>query len=564
MEKSDFKNRVFLPVIDLLVVVFLVSSMIYFIVKAHANNLAYPISDHWTIGVTGSDGFEEYRDVDLDNYNLTRSLGRVGRISLSRVFQTDELNRTTLRVYLMASDVKVFLDGSIIYDSLREHGHGLGKGRGYAFIEVPFRSTASRITISVSARDDVGLLAVPDIKLTNSERAYAYFIHEDWVGILVSIFIFVFGAVISVLSSAFIRLNPDYARLLDVGVFSVLAGIWLMSNQNVPLLFGMDPERNSAMGYMAILVAFLPLLSLNLRVRSLAQHDVTFLQRIIYMNMAVAVLLMVLHFSGIISFVLSVPVIHIMYIVNCFAIITIGVGKYRDMSIEEKIYHFSFIVIILAGFVYIALYYMRVLFRILPMNYSEFWFPLFTFAFVVSQIIVYLVHIYGMLMNQAQESALRHLAYNDALTGLYNRAHAEEAFAGLDDGMDPYAFINIDLNGLKKINDDCGHAQGDVFIASFGKILKEVFEKAGTCVRMGGDEFLVIISSEYIDKIDDLIKQMVEKEAEVSENMPFEVDAAYGVAKSIEFESPVAEHLYSLADERMYEMKVASKKARED
>ena len=83
-------------------------------------------------------------------------------------------------------------------------------------------------------------------------------------------------------------------------------------------------------------------------------------------------------------------------------------------------------------------------------------------------------------------------------------------------------------------------------------------------MRMGGDEFLVIMPDMHIAKLDGLIEEMEKKEREESRHMSFEIDAAYGVAKSSEMEKPVAEQLYSIADQRMYEMKVASKKARED
>ncbi len=562
MEKESIKNRVILPIIDFLVVAFLIGSMSYFIVSVRATDLSYPISDNWDVAFIDDAGYRRLGSVNLDEFNFTRDYGRVKSMSLSRRFGGDELEYSTLRVYLMAADVRVFLDGNVIYSSMDEDGR-LNDGRGYAFVDIPYRSSGGAITVSVTARDEMGLLAIPEIALTPSAKSYAFYVHENWPGILVSIFILMFGIVVSVLSAVFRRLNTDYARVYEVGMFSIFGGIWLLSSLNVPLLFGMDPAKNSTIGYIAVSVVFLPLLSLDIRTRSaFSARDEGIIKKVIYINMIVAVILAILHFSGILSYVSSVPVLHLMYVVNCILILTVGVGRFSDMKLDERIYHVDFVFMILAGFVYMAIYYLRTFFRIVPMEYTETWFPAATFVFVVVQLIAYLVHIYGMLLNRAEEEALEHLAYNDALTGLYNRARAEDDFKALDEGDAPYAFINIDLNGLKTINDERGHAQGDVFIASFANILREVFGGACSCVRMGGDEFLVIVGADKMDETDDLIIRMEDFEKQVSKDLSFEVDAAYGVAKSTEMEHPVAEQIFRLADERMYEMKKATKKGR--
>ena len=563
--ERDIKNRFILPIIDLLVVVFLLGSMIYFIINAKASSLSYPISRGWTIEITGDDGYDIMPDMDIYEYRLTTVLGPVRNLTLKRDFSGDELDSATLRMYITAADVRVTLNEEDIYSSRDESAEHLDEGRGYAFIEIPHEDDGGTITIYVDSTDDAGLSSVPDIALTTSDRSYAYFIHEDWLGILVSIFIFVFGLVVSLLSILFMRLSSDYAKLFDIGVFSIFGGVWLLSVLNVPLIFGMDPAKNSEMGYLAVSAAFLPLLSLDVRMRSgMSQKDQGAIKRIMYLNMVVAAALAALHFSGMLSYVTTVPVIHLLYATDCLVILLVGVEHFRNMELAERIYHVDFAVIVVAGFIYMLTYYLRTVFRVIPVSYTDFWFPMLTFCFVVVLLIAYLVHIYGMLMNQAEEEVLRRLAYNDALTGLYNRVRAEEEFKKLDEGDRPYAFLNIDLNGLKTINDRYGHAQGDVFIAAFGRILKGIFGEYGPCVRMGGDEFLVIVPEAHIGRIDSLIEKMEQKEREESKHMSFEIDAAYGVAKSSEMEKPVAEQLYSLADQRMYEMKVATKKARED
>ena len=62
-------------------------------------------------------------------------------------------------------------------------------------------------------------------------------------------------------------------------------------------------------------------------------------------------------------------------------------------------------------------------------------------------------------------SEIKHLAYHDYLTGTYNRRFFDESFAAMNhEGNRPLAVIVGDINGLKLINDNFGHAAGDELI----------------------------------------------------------------------------------------------------
>jgi GGDEF domain-containing protein len=81
---------------------------------------------------------------------------------------------------------------------------------------------------------------------------------------------------------------------------------------------------------------------------------------------------------------------------------------------------------------------------------------------------------------------------------------------------------------------------------------------------MSGDEFIVLVRGMgNIVRIDDALAALIEDEAKISAGESYVMDAAYGVAKSMELLEPDAESVYRMADDRMYEMKVASQKGRE-
>jgi diguanylate cyclase (GGDEF)-like protein len=95
------------------------------------------------------------------------------------------------------------------------------------------------------------------------------------------------------------------------------------------------------------------------------------------------------------------------------------------------------------------------------------------------------------------EAEVRQLSVTDELTGLYNRRGffllAEQQLKIARRTQTSYFILFADLDGLKNINDTCGHEMGDRVIVDTGQILKETFREADIVARLGGDEFAIFI-----------------------------------------------------------------------
>ena len=89
------------------------------------------------------------------------------------------------------------------------------------------------------------------------------------------------------------------------------------------------------------------------------------------------------------------------------------------------------------------------------------------------------------------------LARTDSLTGLYNRRCFNSQIGRFLTRSDEYdeglALIYIDLDKFKQINDRLGHIAGDVVLVEVGKILRRQVRRTDLPVRMGGDEFAVVL-----------------------------------------------------------------------
>ncbi len=90
-------------------------------------------------------------------------------------------------------------------------------------------------------------------------------------------------------------------------------------------------------------------------------------------------------------------------------------------------------------------------------------------------------------------------ASNDSLTGLSNRRVFEERIYGMIESAkryhNPLSMISMDLDKFKEINDNLGHQAGDDVLRSVAQVLKQAVRSTDLLVRMGGDEFLLILDN---------------------------------------------------------------------
>jgi diguanylate cyclase (GGDEF)-like protein/PAS domain S-box-containing protein len=94
------------------------------------------------------------------------------------------------------------------------------------------------------------------------------------------------------------------------------------------------------------------------------------------------------------------------------------------------------------------------------------------------------------------EERMRHEALHDPLTGLANRTllrdRLEHALARAARGNTTAGVLFVDLDEFKHVNDQHGHAAGDVVLAEIGRRLRQAVRPADTVARLGGDEFVVV------------------------------------------------------------------------
>jgi two-component system, cell cycle response regulator len=161
---------------------------------------------------------------------------------------------------------------------------------------------------------------------------------------------------------------------------------------------------------------------------------------------------------------------------------------------------------------------------------------------------------------------LEEAARTDSLTGLPNRRAIEEWTSKQVKGASRHGFplwvVLGDIDSFKGINDSFGHLAGDIVLRTFADTLKKGTRESDMCGRLGGDEFLLVISHVSAENIEMAVHRFREQFSSLS--FPFlgrsvSVTATFGVAGSESGDLKEFEALVRRADEMLYEAKRAGR-----
>ena len=164
------------------------------------------------------------------------------------------------------------------------------------------------------------------------------------------------------------------------------------------------------------------------------------------------------------------------------------------------------------------------------------------------------------LENARLHGQVQRQAVTDELTGLSNRrrflSQLESEVARSRRSGSPLGIVLADLDDFKKVNDTYGHDVGDEALRRFGEILQETVRDVDLPVRLGGEEFAVLVPDTGLAGAAQLAERLRKalEEATVGEHQPrIRLTASFGVSSFPE--AAAAEDLLTDADRRLYDAK---------
>jgi len=159
------------------------------------------------------------------------------------------------------------------------------------------------------------------------------------------------------------------------------------------------------------------------------------------------------------------------------------------------------------------------------------------------------------------EQKMRYMAQHDSLTDLPNRSLFADRFATAlqyaERQQKMLALLLLDLNQFKPVNDNFGHAIGDLLLQQVAQRLRQTVRSSDTVARIGGDEFIILLpqveQAEQVRLVADKITEQLNQHFVIQE-LQIHISCAIGVAL-YPHDGRSDLELTKVADQRMYQHK---------
>jgi len=152
---------------------------------------------------------------------------------------------------------------------------------------------------------------------------------------------------------------------------------------------------------------------------------------------------------------------------------------------------------------------------------------------------------------------MKYTGEHDPMTGLYNRAKYASMLKEVYINLDKVVILYFDINNLKSVNDTYGHDMGDELIIRAAESIRGAITEDMDAYRLGGDEFMVVISNGDSMDAEAFIENWKQK-LKIINSLPSvaECKIAYGYASG---NGKVFSEILNIADKNMYDNKVNGK-----
>ncbi len=548
-----------------IILFFLTSAIILFVFVTGHTIFSYEseynvdtLSNGWAV-TYHNENYVNVMPEHLDSY-LGRNLRKGDIVVLNHSLKKDYANIPLLTLLFKTSfsAYEVFLDDELIQsEGINEFYSNGYVGNGYKMVMLGDVSRHHKLTIILH-------IAEEDVSSITMAPAIGYY--EDLIHLQISqaifpfltgIFLIVYGVAFFAISIMFSPFSKEALPQAPVSFLTLLAGFWTLCAYDMSSLI-INAKYTTILEYISL---YLIIPTVYLIVALIHKNAVSKAYIIIACGFsAFSLLFIVLHFLSL------VHLNHFLNIYDFIAVISFVILVYiyiKDITNKAVIPSTLILMTGLIIFCFSMLIYGIYLFFVDVADFSyipflQHAFPIGSIIFVLTQLFNYFVIMTHSMAKRKEYLSLTQLAYYDTLTGLSNRARCDMELANIDKTEDDYCIISLDMNGLKEVNDNAGHPEGDKFLKSFSSVLKQVYSEitGAMCFRVGGDEFLVLLphpTKEVVDlsiaKVNSNLLILDDIEPEYSHS------TAIGYAFRHETSSRKSHAVYMLADARMYEQK---------
>lgn len=394
--------------------------------------------------------------------------------------------------------IVVEVDHTAVYEHGTHYEAAFGKTFGHVWncVRIPKDSSGKLIALTISNPYGWDKVSIGAISLGSKSAIVMKLVRESIPTILFCLFVFLMGAIFFFASFGITFYRPQFkARsFLYLGLFAMVAAVWVATDAKILQFVG----GNEVVGYLTSFFSFFLMpIPFLLYVKITCKELPRIFDALCILFLLNFVVCVSLHVLNIVDLIHTVMVTHVLIVFGMIAIVSGCILAYRrDRSRDMGWIFAALSLLFVSGIASIVLFYLS--------NGSDYSY------FFRGGLLLFIVLLgvnacrrAGKVINESlAANVYKQMAYIDLMTTLANRTSFDVDLESLQQGMkagDRVTIVLFDLNNLKKVNDAYGHSDGDRLIKDFAANLKKVFEPAGKCYRIGGDEFAVILKNKHVD-----------------------------------------------------------------
>ena len=528
--------------ICIILLIFIVFLFLYKLDGGNLNSKDEQFSDGWT--------YEDGTPVDFSNLRYAPEEG-----TITKTVSPEQVNGTDLCFESRSLFFTVYINDTAVYDFhpdlIRIYGNYYGEC--IHTVDLPALEENSEIRITYTTLHEALTSSFYSMKIQEGAEFVKVTVAENFANYMQCFVIMVLGVVLIVVGFLFTTDPNSIIETISLGTTAIVLALWTSSGSRIPQIISENSAMVRVMDYMCLIFLPVPVIIL---IASVSKQLDSILPKILIglcgLNLVLNVV-WVLVLGRDYSEVLIIT--HIILGIGVLFIVHLTIGAYKKsgkFGKNMKVIVAGFSVLIAAGILDIIRYY---LFKAADAS-------LFTRLGLLYFIILFTIYELNLFLNiirkSAQTEVMEKLAYNDGLTGLLNRlAFTQEENRIKEKESGKYVLVQLDINFLKQVNDNYGHAEGDRFIIAAAELINDTFGRYGKCYRIGGDEFFAILdgkhSEEDYDKATELFEEKIK---EVNDRNEFHIPLciAYGKAVYVPGNDSFDE-AEKTADNLMYEHK---------
>ncbi|MEG2376989.1 MAG: diguanylate cyclase [Clostridia bacterium] len=460
----------------------------------------------------------------------------------------------TLATQTQYQSLEVFIDGRLIYEEGTHDKLAFGKTLGtlWNFVRIPQGTEGKSIELRYVCPYDTAPSQISSIVL-GSKNACVFDLAQNSATSIIFCVLTLFLAFILILVSILMaHRRLDSTITLFLGIFSLFAAIWTMTDSGIVQFF----SGNRIVAYLTSFASFLlmpipMLLFLRVILKTRKKRVLNLLSLLFIINFAVV---LILQLTNVLDFPQTIISSHILIALSC---VTVGylfaVDIIKFHRLEIKLFALATFMLCLLSMLDVVRFYT-------PANSdNSFFFRIGLIIFIIMFSIVAFYKALEIIRASIETHTYRRLAYTDAMTHLGNRTAFDRCITRLSGRLyklHSLAFIAFDLNRLKIVNDSMGHSAGDELIRGAASCIAAGFSPYGECYRVGGDEFTVVLENASLADINMALHNMDSAISEYNTTC----SATLELARGFSFASSDIDinELISLADKHMYENKNAA------